>query len=117
MRRPVRRGGVLRRAALEAAAIPTWSGPRVVGETAEALRFMRAPGWLPRGRRVYAIGDVHGHPDKLRRLHASIAADLAARPIAAAVLIHLGDYIDQGPDSAGAVALLVDGPQIGRAHV
>ncbi len=110
MRRPVRRAGASRRAALDSTTIPTWTGPRAVAETAESLRFLQAPGWLPRGRRVYAIGDVHGHPDKLRRLHAAIAADLAARPTLTATLVHLGDYIDQGPDSAGAIALLTDGP-------
>ena len=112
MRRPLRSRGSSRRAALDAAAIPTWTGPRAVGETAEALRFLQAPGWVPRGRRIYAIGDVHGHPDKLRRLHAAVAADLTARPAGFATLIHLGDYIDQGPDSAGVVALLAEGPAV-----
>ncbi|HVC63207.1 MAG TPA: hypothetical protein VND19_22945 [Acetobacteraceae bacterium] len=36
----------------------------------------------------------------------AIAADLAARPIGAAPLIHLGDYIDLGPGSAGVIELL-----------
>jgi serine/threonine protein phosphatase 1 len=67
---------------------------------------------------VYAVGDVHGHPDKLRRLHAAIAADLAARPVSYATLVHLGDYIDQGPDSAGVVALLADdGPPVAGVRV
>ncbi len=61
---------------------------------------------MPRGRRVYAIGDVHGHLDRLQTLHRLIAEDLAARPVANAVLIHLGDYIDQGPDSAGVLTHL-----------
>ncbi len=102
---------------MEAAAIPTWTGPRAMAESAEALRFLQAPGHLPRGRRVYAIGDVHGHPDKLRRLHAAVAADLAARPTTFATLVHLGDYIDQGPDSAGVVALLASGPAVRGAKV
>ncbi len=105
------------RAALDAAAIPTWNGPRVVGDTADSMKFMHAPGWLPRGRRVYAIGDVHGCVDKLRRLHAAIAADVAVRPVANALLIHLGDYIDQGPDSAGVVALLAAGPTMPGVRV
>ncbi len=112
MRRPIRKGGAQRRAALDATAIPTWTGPRVVADTAESLRFMQAPGWVPRGRRVYAIGDVHGQVDKLRRLHAAVLTDLAKRPVDAAVLVHLGDYIDQGPDSAGVIALLADGPTL-----
>jgi serine/threonine protein phosphatase 1 len=79
---------------------------------AEAISFMRAPGWLPRGRRVYAVGDIHGCRDKLVALHALIAADFAARPTGAAMLVHLGDYIDQGPDSAGVVSLLASGPPV-----
>ena len=108
MRRPLRRPGM--RAALDAAAIPTFSGPRIMAESAEAIRFLRAPGWMPRGRRAYAVGDIHGCPDKLRALHALIAADYATRPGKAAVVVYLGDYIDQGPDSAGVVELLASAP-------
>ena len=67
---------------------------------------------MPRGRRVYAIGDIHGCLTELQQLHAAIAADLAARPPVAAVLVHLGDYIDFGPDSAGVIALLASGPPV-----
>jgi serine/threonine protein phosphatase 1 len=110
MRRKLRRPAM--RAALDAAAIPTFSGPRPMAGAAEAIGFMRAPGWLPRGRRVYAVGDIHGCRDKLVALHALIAADFAARPTGPAMLVHLGDYIDQGPDSAGVVSLLVSGPPV-----
>lgn len=98
------------RAALAATAVPTWQPPRNPSDAA-SLNFVLAPGRLPRGRRVYAIGDVHGSLDKLRRLHAAIADDLARRP-ASAVLVHLGDYIDFGPDSAGVVELLAARRQI-----
>jgi hypothetical protein len=67
---------------------------------------------LPPGHRAYAIGDVHGCLDRLRALHALIAADLAARPVARPVLIHMGDLIDRGTDSAGVVALLAAGSPI-----
>jgi serine/threonine protein phosphatase 1 len=106
MRRPVRRGARTR-AALDAAAIPTWSGPRGAASTAEGMHFVRAPGWLPRGRRVYAIGDIHGCLTQLKQLHHEIERDLAARPVAAPLLIHLVDYIDHGPDSAGVIEFLV----------
>jgi serine/threonine protein phosphatase 1 len=104
VRRPLRRPGL--RQALDAAAIATFSGPREMAGPNEAIRFMRAPGRLPQGRRVYAIGDIHGCRDKLIALHGWIAADLAARPVRSAVLVHLGDYIDQGPDSAGVLVML-----------
>lgn len=105
MRRSVRRPAL--RSALQAAAIPTYAGGRPVADSAAALRFVRAPGRLPAGRRVYAIGDIHGQAERLRALHRMIAEDLAARPVARAVLVHLGDYIDQGPDSAGVLAALI----------
>jgi serine/threonine protein phosphatase 1 len=95
------------RAALDAAAIPTWAEPRGVAASADALRFVRAPGRLPRGHRVYAIGDIHGCLTKLERLHREIVRDLAARPVTAPLLVHLGDFIDNGPDSAGVVEHMI----------
>ncbi|HVX57246.1 MAG TPA: metallophosphoesterase, partial [Candidatus Saccharimonadales bacterium] len=105
MKRTLRRPAM--RSALDAAAIPTYAGPRPVAERADALHIIRAPGRLPVGQRIYAIGDVHGHPDRLRRLHALIGEHLTARPAASATLVHLGDYIDQGPDSARVLDMLI----------
>ncbi len=68
-----------------------------------------APAVLPEGRRIYAVGDIHGCLDRLRALHATIAQDLADRPVASPLLIHLGDYVDRGPDSAGVLRLLQQG--------
>lgn len=65
-----------------------------------------APASLPRGRRIYAIGDIHGSLAALRALHARIGDDLKRRPIASALLIHLGDYVDKGADSRGVVDYL-----------
>jgi serine/threonine protein phosphatase 1 len=110
MRRPKRRPGT--RAALDAAAVATFSGPRPMAGSAAAMRFLRAPGWMPRGRRAYVVGDIHGYCDKLQALHALIAADFSARPPGSAILVHLGDYIDQGPDGAGVIALLAAGPPV-----
>jgi serine/threonine protein phosphatase 1 len=113
MRRPVRRVSRPRtRAELDATAVPTWRPPRITTADAASLAFVLSPGRLPRGRRVYAIGDIHGCLAELRQLHAAIATDLATRPPVSAVLVHLGDYIDFGPDSAGVVELLAAGPPI-----
>lgn len=65
-----------------------------------------APATLPPGLRVYAIGDVHGCAERLAALHARVQADLLGWPAERAVLVHLGDYVDRGPDSAGVVDLL-----------
>jgi len=76
------------------------------------VEFSAAPGWLAPDRRVYAIGDIHGCLEQLLVLHDLIRADLAVRPIAAPVLLHIGDYVDRGPDSRGVVALLAAGDPI-----
>ena len=71
-----------------------------------------APATLPHGRRVYAIGDIHGCDAQLANLHASIARDLAHRPVASPLLLHIGDYVDRGPDTAGVIARLLRGSPI-----
>lgn len=59
---------------------------------------------IPPGRRVYAVGDVHGRLDLFDRLIDAIEADDSASAPAATTLVLLGDLIDRGPDSAGIVA-------------
>lgn len=68
-----------------------------------------APATLPAGQRIYAIGDVHGCASRLSALHRQIVADLAARPVAHPLLVHLGDHVDRGPDSAGVIEMLGEG--------
>lgn len=57
---------------------------------------------------LYAIGDVHGEAARLRRLHTLIEErhDIlyAGRNKR---LIHLGDYVDRGSDSAGVIETLL----------
>ena len=113
MRRAVQRRLRRRiRAELDAIAVPTWRRPRIANADASSLHFLLSPGRLRPGRRVYVVGDIHGCLDALRVVHAAIADDLARRPPVSAVLIHLGDYIDFGPNSASVVALLAAGPPI-----
>lgn len=73
------------------------------------IAFQPAPAAVPEGIRVYAVGDVHGCLHRLRRLHHRIAADLTERPAGSAVLVHLGDYVDRGPESAGVLRYLMAG--------
>ncbi|MGI4730520.1 MAG: metallophosphoesterase [Janthinobacterium lividum] len=65
---------------------------------------------IPRGRRCYAIGDVHGRLDLLRGAIAAIRADMAdvtaAGPVERAYLVMLGDLIDRGPESRGVIEYL-----------
>ena len=67
---------------------------------------------LAPGRRLYVIGDVHGHYDRLQRVHDRVRADLQHRPTPNPTLIHLGDLIDRGPATAACVDLLGAGPPI-----
>jgi len=59
---------------------------------------------VPPGRRVYAVGDVHGRLDLFDALLAGIEADDAASGPAEATIVLLGDLVDRGADSAGVVA-------------
>lgn len=61
----------------------------------------------PPGLRVYAIGDVHGCLDMLEGIHEWIAMDLGARPVQDWRIVHVGDYVDRGPDSAGVIRFLM----------
>ena len=58
---------------------------------------------------VYAIGDIHGHLALLQGAHDLIARDRAAHGTANAPIIHIGDLVDRGPDSAGVVRYLREG--------
>jgi serine/threonine protein phosphatase 1 len=62
---------------------------------------------VPAGRRVYAVGDIHGRADLLARLLARIDDDLQARPTTDSVQVFLGDYIDRGPSSREVIDLLI----------
>ncbi|HET6971333.1 MAG TPA: metallophosphoesterase family protein [Phenylobacterium sp.] len=60
------------------------------------------------GRLVYAVGDVHGYAHQLRALLAEIRADAArSRTAERPRLIFLGDYVDRGPDSLGAIEAIL----------
>lgn len=60
----------------------------------------------PAGKRLYAVGDIHGRLDLLDDLLGRIEDDILARPIGTAAVVFLGDLIDRGPNSAGVVERL-----------
>ena len=65
---------------------------------------------LPDTGRLYVIGDIHGRSDLLDRMAGEIANDLTARPIAASLVVTVGDYVDRGPDSRGVIERLLRNP-------
>lgn len=62
--------------------------------------------------RTYAIGDIHGHLDQLRRVHDWILHDQATH--GPAPVVHIGDLVDRGPDSQGVVEFLRAGIASGQ---
>jgi Calcineurin-like phosphoesterase len=62
---------------------------------------------LPPGRRIYAVGDIHGRADLLAKLLARIDQDLRARPAPGAIQVLLGDYIDRGSGSRQVIDMLI----------
>jgi serine/threonine protein phosphatase 1 len=56
------------------------------------------------GRRIYAVGDIHGRFDLLLELLHLIKNDAGANQDN--VLIFLGDYVDRGPDSRRVIEFL-----------
>lgn len=60
------------------------------------------------GRRVYAVGDIHGRHDLLVTLMREIAQDVTqAPPDAQPILVFLGDYVDRGPGSQQVVETIL----------
>jgi serine/threonine protein phosphatase 1 len=65
---------------------------------------------MPEPERLYVIGDIHGRSDLLDRLIAEIVRDLDAHPVASALTVTLGDYVDRGSDSRGVLDRLARNP-------
>lgn len=76
------------------------------------IELTTAPATLAQGERIYAVGDVHGCLDRLVALHEIIAEDIATRPVEHTVLVHLGDYVDRGSDSAQVIDWLINEPPV-----
>ncbi|BCH26609.1 metallophosphoesterase [Mesorhizobium sp. L-8-3] len=73
------------------------------------IHFEEARG--PDGIRLYAIGDVHGCRDHLAEMHRLIHAEIISDKPADWRIIHLGDYVDRGPDSRGVIDFLIGAMQ------
>ncbi|MES2494373.1 MAG: metallophosphoesterase [Pseudomonadota bacterium] len=63
---------------------------------------------VPKGERVYAIGDIHGRLDLFLELIRAGEEDDSARGGARTTFVLLGDLIDRGPDSAGVISAARD---------
>jgi serine/threonine protein phosphatase 1 len=68
------------------------------------MRFFKkgpesAPPSTPPSTRIYAIGDIHGRCDLLKKMHEKILLDIVGSKAKRHVLIYLGDYVDRGMQS------------------
>ncbi len=70
------------------------------------VHFLDARG--PDEMAVYAIGDLHGRLDLLSSMYDAIAEDLKQRGARDWRIIHLGDYVDRGPDSKSVIDFLIE---------
>ncbi len=62
----------------------------------------------PVGHRLYAIGDIHGRADLLRRLQSQIVDDAASAPEnVEKTVVYLGDYVDRGLESKAVIDLVM----------
>ncbi|NLR72756.1 serine/threonine protein phosphatase [Novosphingobium sp. ERN07] len=72
---------------------------------------------VPKGQRVYAVGDIHGRLDLFEQLLQRIEEDDARRGPADTTLILLGDLVDRGPESRGVVDRAMQLAQTGKVRV
>lgn len=85
-------------------------GQRIAAALGRSASAGAPPSTMPEGILAYAIGDVHGRSDLLRRLLGSMMQDArphieaGARPL----VVFLGDYVDRGTDSRGVFDCLLD---------
>lgn len=112
--RAVARGGARRHdGAIGETGASVWSLVSVtVMDTVWPVDFwIPAPGRVPDGTRVYAIGDIHGRADLLERILDTIDMDMArpTSPPCRCVAVFLGDYIDRGPRSRRVLDILSNG--------
>lgn len=72
---------------------------------------------IPAGKRLYAVGDIHGRIDLLTEIEQMIVADAATASDAELTVVYLGDYVDRGSHSFAVVDRLVHAPLPGFTAV
>ena len=83
--------------------------------TETGIHYLDARG--PDGLRLYAIGDVHGRQDLLAAMHRRIASELEYASGSDWRIVHLGDYVDRGPDSKSVIDFLIEARKRDPRHI
>jgi serine/threonine protein phosphatase 1 len=87
-----------------------FSAARAANETRILQTNPHPPARVPRGVRLYVVGDIHGRIDLLDLLARRVSDDLyVGDPFELAAAVFLGDYIDRGPHSAWVIERLAIG--------
>jgi serine/threonine protein phosphatase 1 len=74
-------------------------------------RKKKAPSYrTPENTRIYAIGDIHGCCELLKKIHQKIIDDAKAHDHKDIVVVYMGDYIDKGPKSKEVIDSLINNP-------
>ena len=73
--------------------------------------------YVPKGIRIYVVGDIHGEIDLLQQMHEKMLTDAIEAPAEQILQIFLGDYIDRGPDSKAVVDWLLSSPPAGWQRI
>src|SRR5262249_4267997 len=76
-------------------------------------RTEKPRGELPKGTRIYVIGDIHGRADLLDQVLEKIGLVCVTRPGTQSLEVFLGDYIDRGTNSKLVIEHLI---QRSRSH-
>lgn len=93
------------------------TGDRYLMSDGRKLQPRASPPRGREGKRLYAIGDVHGCLAELTQLMAMISQDHASRPPKDCHVVFLGDLIDRGPGSRDVIAYLRrEVPRFARFH-
>lgn len=78
----------------------------------------RTPPSTPENTRIYAIGDIHGRFDLLKKLHALIEEDAAScAENCRKVIVYIGDYIDRGLESKQVIESFISENMIGFERI
>lgn len=70
---------------------------------------------FPEGRVGFAVGDIHGRIDLLRKMVSLLEerADAERRANGEPIVVFLGDYVDRGPNSAAVIEAMLQGGPLG----